>query len=196
VSAFVRRAGLIWVSACGATAASVLLASCARDPVVSGANTISEGNWRIERSTDRITGAPVSSAFLVTRTVSQANILFPPPVQMQLGCFKEQPTVFFRFPFKVGSNRNGELSYRFDDRPGEVARARFVDDYTSVVIDDTDEVARFIRDLRTSNVLYVRTRAFNAPRSSAEFHVDGAAMAIESALAGCPVKQPARPAAG
>jgi hypothetical protein len=56
------------------------------------------------------------------------------------------------------------------------------------------EVAQFVRDLATSRVLYVRIRSLNAPRTSAEFRVDGAPGAIEAGLAGCPVKASSRTA--
>jgi hypothetical protein len=192
VSAFVRRAGLIWI---GAALAAAVLTSCASDPAMTGAGAAPAGNWRISRVADRIAGAPTSSAGLQTYHVSYAAILFPPPAQMLLLCFKDQPAVLFRFPFRVGSTRNGEFSYRFDQKPGRVAIARFVDDHTSVVIEDDEEVTRFIGELAKGNVLYIRTRAFTAPSSSAEFHVDGAPAAIDAAYAGCPLHQPATPRA-
>ena len=143
-----------------------------------------------------MTGGSMSSAGIQTRTVSASNALFPPPVGMQLTCFREQPVVFFRFAFKVGSSRAGELSYRFDERPGHVPKAHFVDDYMSVVIEDQAEVARFAAELAVSNVLYIRTRSYNAPRASAEFHVAGAPAAISAGFAGCPPSSgpPAEPA--
>ncbi|HTQ83630.1 MAG TPA: hypothetical protein VMI47_10220 [Pseudolabrys sp.] len=192
MSATVSRAGLIWVSVGVAAAAAVLLASCARDPSVTGGATIPVGNWSVARANDPITGAPTIRATLTTLRVSYPDILFPPPVQMSLFCFKERPSVLFRFPFKVGSNRNGEFSYRFDDKPGHVAEARFVDDYRSVVIEDGDEVRRFAGEMATSNVLYVRTRALNAKPSSADFHIEGAPGAVSAAFAGCPLAPPAK----
>lgn len=40
-----------------------LLGGCVtRDPAVSVSNTTPSGNWRIERTVDRITGAPLPSA--------------------------------------------------------------------------------------------------------------------------------------
>jgi len=90
---------------------------------VAGVNAVSAGNWRIEQSKDRITDAAISSAVLMTRTVSHSTIAFPPPAQMQLGCFKGQPVVIFAFQFKVGSTRNAELGYRFDERPGHQPQA-------------------------------------------------------------------------
>jgi hypothetical protein len=153
------------------------------------------GNWRIERQLDRITGKPISSAYLVTRSVSNGAIAFAPPAQMQLACFKERPTVLFSFQFKVGSNRNGEFGYRFDEKPGREPKVRYVENFKEVVIEDPAEVAQFVDEMATSNVLYVRIRALNAARSSAEFRLDGARAAIASAYAGCPVASAARASA-
>ena len=148
MSALVWRAGLglLGVAAC------LALGACARDPVVTGVNAISAGNWRIEQSKDRITDAPISSAVLTTRAVSHTAITFPPPAQMQLSCFKDQPVVIFAFQFKIGSTRNAEFGYRFDDRPGHQPRVRFVDDYIKVIIEDPAEVAPFVNELATSTI--------------------------------------------
>ena len=50
----------------------LLLAACTRDPYVSTTtgNTTPAGEWRIERQVDRVTGAPISSAILMTSQVS------------------------------------------------------------------------------------------------------------------------------
>ena len=173
--------------AIGAAAAALLLAACAHDPYVNATDTEQVGEWHIEKQADRMTGGAMSSAEILTRQVATGNVIFPPPVLLELTCFREQPVVFFRFQFKVGSNRNGEFSYRFDDRPGHEAKARFVDDYKSVVIEDPGEVARFTTELAVAKVLYIRTRAFNAPRSSAEFQLAGAQTAISRGFAGCPL---------
>ncbi|HVV62526.1 MAG TPA: hypothetical protein VHD14_12290 [Pseudolabrys sp.] len=181
------------------TAASALLlgACVARDPAVSSVNAVPAGNWKIERQVDRITGAPLSSAFLTTRNVSNSTVVFPQPAMLQLLCFKSQPTVRIAFPFKIGSVHNTELGYRFDDKPGHQAVGRFLANYTSVIIDDKAEVAQFVGELATSNTLYVRIRSLTAGRSTAEFRLDGAPAAIGAAYAGCPVQsaQPAKPAA-
>jgi hypothetical protein len=173
--------------------AFVLGACAARDPVVSTAGAIPAGNWRIERQTDRITGSPLASAFLVTRTSSNSAVDFPQPASLHLSCFKQDPVVRIAFQFKIGSNRNAELGYRFDDKPGHEPQVRFVDDYKTVVIEDQAEVARFVSELASSNSLYLRIRSLNHGRSAAEFKLDGAPAAIEAALADCPV-QPPKPA--
>lgn len=180
-----------------ALAASLLGACVARDPTVSSVNAAPAGNWKIERQIDRITGAPLSSAFVTTRTVSNTTIAFPQPAMLQLLCFKSQPTVRIAFPFKIGSVHNSELGYRFDNKPGHQAIARFLANYTSVVIDDKAEVAQFVGELATSASLYVRVRSLTAGRTTAEFRLDGAPAAIAAAYAGCPVQTapPDKPAA-
>jgi hypothetical protein len=173
----------------GLVAALLLLAGCAgRDPYVYQADTKAAGNWRIERQPDRITGAPISSAILVTPRVSTSKIIFPPPAQMQLLCFRQHPIVTFSFPFRIGTNRNGELGYRFDEKPGRIPKVHFVDDHKEVVIEDQAEVPLFVGQMATSKVLYVRIRALAAGRTSAEFHIEGASAAIAAAYATCPVK--------
>jgi hypothetical protein len=159
----------------------------ARDPLVSSAQAMPAGNWRIERQVDRITGAPLSSAFLMTRNSSNSAVPFPKPAMLQLSCFKDQPTVRLAFEFKIGSSRNSEFGYRFDQKPGHEIKVRFAD-LKTVVIEDAGEVTRFVTELASSSVLYVRIRSLNAGRSSAEFQLAGAPAAIEAALARCPVK--------
>jgi hypothetical protein len=103
------------------------LAGCfGRDPIVSSSFAAPVGNWRVERQTDRITGAPLSSAFLITRDSSNSAVPFSQPAEMTVACFKEAPLVRFVFGFKVGSNRNSVLGYRFDDKPGHEIKARFL----------------------------------------------------------------------
>ncbi len=146
------------------------------------------GNWQIEHQLDRITGAPISSAILVTRKVSNGKVIYPGAAQLQLSCFKQQPTALFLFPVKVvGSNRNGEFGYRFDDKPGHIAKARFVDNHRSAVIEDKDEVTRFVNEMATSNVLYIFIRSLDEPRTTAEFNLDGAPAAISAGLTSCPL---------
>src|SRR5450759_1540287 len=134
-----------------ASAAMLLLAACTHDPYVNATNTTPSGEWRIERQIDRVTGAPISSVLLMTSRVSNGNAVFAPPAQMQLACFKEHPVVVIAFAFKIGSTRNAELGYRFDDKPGHEPRVRVVEDYKRVVIDDPNEVARFAGELATAD---------------------------------------------
>jgi hypothetical protein len=140
---------------------------------------------------DRITAAPISSAQVITTTVSNGGIAFALAPRMQLLCFKKQPTVMIAFDFKVDSTRNAELGYRFDEKPGHQPTVRIVEDYKSVVIEDSAEVARFADEMATSNVLYLHIRALNAWRTGAEFKIDGAPAAIAAAYASYP-PQPSR----
>jgi hypothetical protein len=168
-------------------AAGLFLAACAADPYVGNTHTRTAGHWQIEQQTDRITGAPIASAEVTTFKVSNGGLIAPPAAGMQLLCFKAQPTVLFKFQFKIGSSRNAEMGYAFDNRPGRQPTIRVVEDYKSIVIEDPDEVRRFASELATANVLYIRIRALNALRTSAEFPVDGAPEAIAAAYASCPV---------
>jgi hypothetical protein len=166
-----------------------------RDPLVSSAQATPAGNWKIERQVDRITGAPLASALLVTRASSNTSVALTQPAMLQLMCFKAQPTVRLSFDFPVGSTKNASLGYRFDDKPGHEAVARFLQDHKTIVIEDKAEVARFTSELATSNVLYVRIRSLNAGRSSAEFQLAGAPAAIHAGFAGCAAPGVARTAA-
>jgi hypothetical protein len=189
VAVLAARTGLLKGMAAVAGAAITLLAACTRDPFVSvnSAETPSAGEWRIERQVDRVTGAPISNAVLITNQVSNANLLIAPPARLNLACFKTKPAVIIAFAFKIGSTRNAELGYRFDDKPGHEPHVRIVDDYKTVIIEDPQEVAQFVNELATSSGLYVRIRSLNAARTSAEFKVAGAPAAIAAAYAGCPL---------
>jgi hypothetical protein len=168
---------------------ALALGACAgpRDPMVEGRTGVTSGPWQIERAVDQVTQAPVSSAFVLTRTVSNSYVAFPPPAGLQLSCFKGEPIVRFKFPFKIGSTRNAQLGYVFDKNPGREPDARFIEGQKNVVIEDTGEVARFTDELANAKTLYIRIRSLNAGRTSAEFQVDGAPAAIAAAYAGCPI---------
>jgi hypothetical protein len=172
--------------------AGLLRAVCAgHDPYVSSALG-SAGEWGTEKHTDRITGAPVSNSYLATRKVSYGALLIPPPARLQLICFKEQPAVYFGFDFNIGSTRNAEVAYHFDEKPGHEPHARIIDDHKAILIDDPKEVAQFTSKLATAENLYLRIRALTAPRTSAEFKVAGAAPMIAAAHASCPLNATAR----
>ena len=168
------------------------LGGCFRDPYVDTAQVVQSGNWRIDRQTDRITNAPISSA-LVTAMASNTYEPFPQLASMQLLCFIDKPVINFKFQFKIGTNYNSFIGYRFDDKPGHEIGGQFMVNAASVAIQEPAEVAQFVGELADSNVLYVRIRSFNAGRTTAEFKVDGARAAIASAYAGCPVKPVAPP---
>jgi hypothetical protein len=185
------RIGIL--AGCVLAVGAAFLSGCAkRDPLVSTAGATPVGNWRIETQVDRITGAPLSSAILMTRNSSNAAVAFAQPAQLQLLCFEDRPVVRFAFDFKIGNTRNSTLGYRFDEKPGHEPAARFLAGNTTAVIEDKVDVAQFVGELATSTVLYVRIRSLNAGRSTAEFRLDGAPAAIDAAFSGCPVT-PGRP---
>jgi hypothetical protein len=168
---------------------ALLLGGCtARDPYVSYNNTVSSGEWRIERQADRITGNSIASALLSTRNSSHSGVDYAQPAQMQLTCFEGKPVVRFAFEFKIGSDRNSALGYRFDDKPGrDNVESRILLGYTVIVIEDKTAVAQFVDELLNSNVLYLRIRSLNSGRTTAEFRVAGAGAAVQAAFADCPL---------
>jgi hypothetical protein len=187
------RAGFIARCFVGVIAALLVSACAKRDPLVSTAGATPVGDWRVERQQDRVTGAPLSSALLPTARSSNSAEPFPHPALLQLLCFKDQPMVRLGFEFKVGSQRNSVLGYRFDEKPGHEVEARFLQDFKAVVIEDKATVAMFVNELATSEVLYVRIRSLNAGRTTAEFRLNGAPAAIDAAYAGCPLSGDQRP---
>jgi hypothetical protein len=152
-----------------AGAAVWLLAACARNPfvIISPYNTTPSGDWRIEKQVDRITGAPVSNAFLTSRQAASTAALVAPPAHLQLACFKQQPSVLIAFDFKIGSTRNAELGYRFEDKPGHEPTVRIIDAYPRAFITEPDEVTRFVNEMATTDMLYMRIRSLNSGRTSA-----------------------------
>jgi hypothetical protein len=167
------------------------LSACARDPLVGTSNMKRAGNWYIERQVDRVTGAPLESA-LLTAPSSHSTEPFPKRTTLQLGCFNKQPLVRFAFETKVGTTSSNEFGYRFDDRPGHQITARFFGSNTVAVIDESADVARFLDELATAKVLYLRIRSLSFGRTAAEFNVEGAAAAMAATTAHCPaaIEQP------
>jgi hypothetical protein len=166
------------------------LGGCLRDSYVSTSSIVRSGDWRIERQYDRIANGPISSALLTTMA-SNSAVAFPQPAQLQLSCFINNPVVSFRFQFKVGTNYNSFIGYRFDEKPGHEIGGHFMASAMTVAIEEPAEVAQFVSELASSDVLYIRIRSFSAGRTTAEFKVAGASAAIASAFATCPVKPPA-----
>lgn len=173
-------------------AVTVLGGCVTRDPAVSVTSATPSGNWKIEKTVDRITGAPLPSAQLMTRTSSNSAVQTQRPAGLQLTCFEKQPLVRLSFEFKVGTDASTSLGYRFDEKPGrDDVKSRILPGYQIVVIEDRAAIADFIRDLNGSRVLYVRIRSLNAGRTTAEFNLDGAAAAVQAAFATCPLTPPA-----
>lgn len=168
---------------------AVPLGGCAaRDPFVTSANTTVSGNWKIEQQIDKITGAPIGSAQLVTAVSSNSGDTKVRSAMLQLTCFDKTPVVRISFEFKIGSDRNTIVGYRFDDKPGrDNIESRILSDHTIVVIEDSAEVKRFLADMTEASKLVIRIRSLNAGRTTAEFKLDGAPAAIEAAYKNCPV---------
>lgn len=173
-----------------ALAAGLMVSGCARDPYVYPSLYEEHFAWEIERHLDRVTGRGIASAYVANRNGSHTAEFFTQPVGIQLLCFRDKPIVRFAFSVKVGSYRNAMLGYSFDEKPGREVKVRFIDGWKNVVIEDEAEVAQFVRELAASNLLYVRIRALNYGRATAEFPVEGAPRAIEAAFEGCPLPQP------
>lgn len=79
------------------------------------------------------------------------------------------------------------LGYRFDDKPGHEIEARFLQDYKTVVIEETPDVAQFMSELATSKDLFVRIRSLNAGRTAADFEVTGGQTAVDAISTQCPI---------
>jgi len=160
-----------------------------RDPSVfqNESNTVAAGNWRVERTPDRITGVPVPSAQLTTLKASNSVVPDPKPAAVQLTCLENKPIVRFSFDFKIGTDANSILGYRFDDKPGhDNVPSRILPGYTIIVIEDGAAVTQFTQELASSKSLVVRIRSLNAGRTVADFATDGGKAAIDAALTNCP----------
>lgn len=151
------------------------------------------GAWKIERGYDRIVGKPAGVAQLDARSRNerQQQLRYPQGQlqtgSLQLGCFDNAPVVRLAFNHRVGSNRTSTLSYRFDDNPGRDVPARFLQTYSTAVIEDPKEVALFVEQMRASSTLYVRVMSHVAGTSTVEFALKGAPIAIDAAYQACPV---------
>jgi hypothetical protein len=151
------------------------------------------GAWKIERGYDRILGKPAGVAQLEARSRNerQQQLRYPRDQlqigSLQLSCFDNAPVIRLVFNHRIGSNRTSTLSYRFDDNPGRDAQVRFLNTFTTAVIEDPQEVARFVEQLRAANTLYVRVMSHVAGTSTVEFQLKGAPVAIEAAYQTCPL---------
>lgn len=170
---------------------AVLGACQMRDPYVAAPAMATSGNWKIERQVDRVTGLPMPSATNIINNASNTFAERPSEASLQLTCFDGKPLVRFAFAFKVGTDANSIIGYRFDEKPGhDNVAARFLQEYRTVVIEDRAAINTFVNELATSATLVVRLRSLNAGRTIADFKLDGAPAAIEAAFAGCPLTPP------
>ena len=163
------------------------------------ATTPEAGAWKIERGYDRIVGKPAGVAQLDARSRNerQQQLRYPRDqlqiASLQLSCFDNAPIVRLAFNHRIGSNRTSTLSYRFDDNPGRDAEVRFLNTFTTAVIEDPKEVALFVEQLRASNTLYVRVMSHVAGTSTVEFAIKGAPVAIDAAYQSCSVNSAQTP---
>jgi hypothetical protein len=148
---------------------------------------LSAGNWKIERSVDRISGAPAARVFLST-TAGNSRSRRAAPAIVQLMCYEERPIVRFAFDFRVGINKTAFLEYRFDAIAGRKANADILPDHKTILIAaDWAEVSQFVDALAASSILFVRVSSLSDGRTEAEFRTGGAPGAIETAYAACPL---------
>jgi hypothetical protein len=119
---------------------------------------------------------------------SNTYVDYPKPALLQLTCFENKPLIRVSFDFKIGSDRNATMGYRFDDKPGrDNVESRILIGYQVIVIEDKAAVEQFVADLTGSRALYFRVRSLTAGRTTVEFPLEGSAAAMQAAFAGCPV---------
>jgi len=165
----------------GAFAAAASLAACA------GATTSPAlHQWQLAHRNDPIFGANLTAVLSMGHgyNIASGDILTG---ALELKCFKSKPIVVLAFNYKVGSNTSAAVSYRFDDKPGVDAKARFLRNYSTIVIDDPSEVRRFVADLSTANRLWIRIDSLMVNDTNIELDVRGGGLASEQALANCPL---------
>jgi hypothetical protein len=156
------------------------------------------GEWKIEKRTDRVSDRPQFSAVLITRSRSasaaQAAPTVPQLASLQLMCFDGAPVVRLHFVHEVGSNRNSRLAYRFDGNPTRSVNARVLQDFRTIMIEDETDVARFADELRSASRLSVQVTSLVRGASSADFKVEGGAVALDAAFSACPLRGAAKQA--
>ena len=155
------------------------------------------GDWKIARGADRIADQTEGTALLVTRSangrIARERPGWPQLASLQLMCFDNGPVVRLHFNYHVGANNSATVAYRFDENPGRDAKARFLRDRQTMVIENKDDVARFADELRTSKTLFVRVNSLLVGQSTAEFQVAGAPAAIDQAYMACPLSPVSKP---
>ena len=150
----------------------------------------SAGNWSIDNKADRITGVPTSRVFVESRATNSRSGKSAVAI-VQLMCFEKEPIVRFAYDFRVGANASATLDYRFDQKPGRKADVKFLADSRTAVMGDRAALARFVEELATSSVLFVRVTSLSLGRTEAEFRVPGGSAAIDAGYAECPLKRSA-----
>lgn len=170
---------------------ALVLGACSGDPTL---NRYKSGEWLIEGKIDRVSDKPRYQAGILTRSRSDKAEPFQSEfAQLQLLCFDNAPVVYFRFLTPVGSNRNSRLSYRFDGNPGHDVTVRILRNEQTIVIENQDDVVRFVDQMRTASMLIVQVFSLTEFLSTADFKVEGAEKAIDAVYAGCPPRPSPRP---
>jgi hypothetical protein len=164
-----------------------VLTGCARDPYVTADGETTAGNWYIAHQIDRVTGAELPSA-VTFALASNTYAEYPRASQMQLTCVDRKPLVRFAFDFRIGTDRDSVLGYRFDDKPGhENVEARVLRGQKIMILESETELARFISEIPGSSKVYVRVRSMTLGRTAVEYELDGSAAAMQAAYAKCPM---------
>jgi hypothetical protein len=166
----------------------LLLGACSnRDPYVTAAGETTSGNWKIARQLDKVTQTELPSAS-VRAMASNTYVANASGSLLQITCFDKQPIVRFAFEFKIGSDKNTILGYRFDDKPGhDSVASRVLTGETAILVDNPVAVAEFVNGMTGSQKLYLRIRSLTLGRTTAEYPLEGSATAVQAAFAGCPV---------
>jgi hypothetical protein len=164
-----------------------VLGACARDPYVTADGETMAGNWYIAHQIDRVTAAELPSA-IVFALASNSYADYPRASQMQLTCVDRKPLVRFGFDFKIGTDRDSVLGYRFDDKPGhENVEARVLRGQKILILEADTDLAQFLSEIPGSGKLYIRVRSMTGGRTAAEYELDGSAAAMQAAYANCPM---------
>lgn len=164
------------------------LSGCSnRDPYVTSVGDTASGSWKIAHQADKVTGTELPSA-TVRAMASNTYAANASGSLLQITCFDKKPLIRFAFEFKIGSDKNTILGYRFDDRPGrDSIESRVLTGENAIVIDNKAAVTQFINDLTGASKLYLRIRSLTLGRTTAEYPLDGSAAAVQAAFAGCPL---------
>jgi hypothetical protein len=169
----------------GALAVAMSLAACSANPPLAGGSGPLH-KWRLTQHEDAVFGPSLIASIPMGYSASLLTGELRTGM-LDLMCFKQQPIVRIRFNYKIGSNASAAVAYRFDDKPGAEAKARFLRDHATIVIDDPSEVRRFLAGLATAGKMVMRVDSLVAGATNIELDVQGGAPASEQALAGCPL---------
>jgi hypothetical protein len=175
---------LVWISSALACALVLVLGS-GLVAFIATATAESSGDWQITTKVDSVTGAKILNVRLEARKTAHDGLFLPPDALLQLGCLKNHPLIHVTFAFQIGSKGDSEISYRFDNQPAQPIEARILRGLRIMVIEDKNEVAKFIDGLATANALYHVISSLDKGRTSAEFRVAGAQAPIEWVTANC-----------